>query len=69
MTWNGDVGFWKSVRISNGERRYHLAAREADGQIRLFFGVSPENLDERWRAVIPATSAATREMTEAPIPG
>ena len=69
ITWNGDVGFWKSVRISNGERRYHLAARESDGQIRLFFGVSPENLDERWKAVIPATSAATREMTEAPIPG
>jgi len=69
ITWNGDVGFWKSVRISNGERRYHLAAREPDGQVRLFFGVSPENLDERWKDILPASSASQRDTTEAPIPG
>jgi hypothetical protein len=69
ISWNGDVGFWKSIRISNGERRYHLATREPDGQIRLFFGVSAENLDERWTTVIPETTSAARETTEAPIPG
>ena len=68
ISWNGDVGFWKSVRISNGERRFHLAAREPDGRLRLFFGVSDEVLDDRWKAVIPARPAPS-ERSEASLPG
>jgi hypothetical protein len=68
ITWNGDLGFWKSVRISNGERRYHLATREPDGSIRLFFGVSEDGLDDHWKAVLPASSQTQREATEAPVP-
>lgn len=54
INWNGDVGYWKSTRISNGERRYHLAGRSPDGQIRIFYGVSEDGLDDRWRDIIPA---------------
>lgn len=54
VTWYDDLGFWKSIRISNGERRYHLVAREPDGQLRLFFGVSEDGLSDRWRQVITA---------------
>ena len=68
ITWHGNLGFWKTIRISNGERRYHLAARAPDGQIRLFFGVSEEGLDDRWRAVLPVARATAAESTEAPIP-
>jgi hypothetical protein len=68
VTWDGDVGFWKSVRISNGERRYHLVAREPDGSMRLFFGVSEDGLDDHWKAVLPASSQPQQETTEAPIP-
>ena len=69
ITWNGDFGLWKSIRISNGERRYHLAARGPDGQIRLFFGVSEEGLDAHWKSVIPAARSNQPVTTEAPIPG
>ena len=53
IMWKGDVGYWKSTRISSGEKRYHLAARTPDGNIRIFFGVSEDGLDDRWKAVIP----------------
>jgi len=68
VTWHGDLGYWKTIRISNGERRYHLAARGSDDQIRLFFGVSEEGLDDRWKSVLPANRSTSQEMTEAPIP-
>ena len=53
IAWKGDIGYWKSTRISSGEKRYHLAARANDGRVRIFFGVSEDGLDERWKAVIP----------------
>lgn len=68
ITWHGDLGFWKTIRISSGERRYHLAARDADGQIHLFFGVSEDGLDDRWKAVLPVTRSTQAEPAEAPIP-
>jgi hypothetical protein len=67
ITWNGDFGYWKSVRISSGERRYHLATRASDGHMRLFFGVSEEGLDDRWKSVIPANRSAGSTV-EAPLP-
>jgi hypothetical protein len=62
ILWIDDLGYWKSVRISNGERRYHLVARDPAGQMRFFFGVSEDGLDERWRQVI----AAARESNSGP---
>jgi hypothetical protein len=63
ITWAGDFGVWKSIRISNGERRFHLAARTPDGKIRLFFGVSEDAMDDRWLAALNTTRQP--EMAEA----
>lgn len=52
IRWKGDFGFWKVYRPSRGERRYNLAYR-GQGQLRVFYGVGDDGLDERWRAVIP----------------
>ncbi|HEV2527169.1 MAG TPA: RNA-binding domain-containing protein [Thermomicrobiales bacterium] len=51
--WDGDYGFVKSYRPRGGERRYNIAYR-GGGDIRVFFGVSDEDLPEGYRAVIPA---------------
>ncbi|MBA3643276.1 MAG: hypothetical protein H0W59_04320, partial [Chloroflexia bacterium] len=40
-------------RPRGGTRRYHLVYR-GDGDLRTFYGVSEEGLDDRWRSVIPA---------------
>jgi len=52
IEWHGNLGFWKSSRISNGERRYHLVTREADGAMRVYFGVSGDGLPDEWQDVI-----------------
>lgn len=52
IRWKGDFGFWKVYRPSRGERRYNLAYR-GQGNLRLFYGVGDEGLDDRWRNVIP----------------
>lgn len=53
-------GFWKGYRQPEGMRRYNLIYREpATGQpeggerLRIFFGVTEDGIDERWRAVLP----------------
>ncbi len=51
--WDGDYGFVKSYRPRGGERRYNLAYR-GGGEIRVFYGVSDEDIDDGWRAVLPA---------------
>ena len=66
IMWKGDLGYWKSTRISSGEKRYHLAARTPDGKVRIFFGVSEEGLDDRWKAVIPAPRPQPAEAVETP---
>lgn len=53
IRWKGDFGFWKVYRPSRSERRFNLVYREA-GALRVFYGVTEEGLDDRWRAVIPA---------------
>jgi hypothetical protein len=58
IRWKGDFGFWKVYRPSRGERRYNLAYR-GQGQLRVFYGVGDEGLDERWRSVIPVPRVAT----------
>ncbi len=51
--WDGDYGFVKSYRPRGGERRYNLAYR-GGGEIRVFYGVSDEDIPDGWRAVLPA---------------
>lgn len=57
-------GFWKGYRQPEGMRRYNLVYREpvANGgegheRLRIFFGVTEDGIDERWRAVLPPDSA------------
>jgi hypothetical protein len=59
IRWKGDFGFWKVYRPSRGERRYNLAYR-GQGQLRVFYGVSDDGLDDRWRAVIPPPRVAAQ---------
>ena len=66
IMWKGDVGYWKSTRISSGEKRYHLAARTSDGTIRIFFGVSEDGLDDRWKSVIPVPRQQSADTDEGP---
>jgi Putative DNA-binding domain len=60
VRWRGDFGFWKVYRPSRSERRFNLVYREA-GTFRVFYGVTEEGLDERWRAVIPAGKVVAPE--------
>ena len=62
---DGRFGFWKGFRQPEGMRRYNLIYREPAGQrgqgeggerLRVFFGVTEEGIDERWRAVLPSDS-------------
>ena len=57
VRWQGDYGFWRSFKPRGGERRYHLLYR-GDGDIRVFYGVSEDGMDERWRAVLPTTKTS-----------
>ncbi len=57
-------GFWKGYRQPEGMRRYNLVYREPVGnqgdgneRLRIFFGVTEDGIDERWRAVLPPDSA------------
>lgn len=61
ITWIGDYGFWKSVRISSGERRYHLVSRGPEEGLRFYYGVSEDGLDDHWKVVIPTTREAATE--------
>ena len=56
--WFGDFGLWRSYRSRRGERRYHLMYR-GDGDFRVFYGVSDDGMDERWRKVLPAVTPPT----------
>lgn len=58
IRWKGDFGFWKVYRPIRGERRFNLAYRGED-EIRMFYGVSEEGLDDDWKAVLPV--ARSRE--------
>lgn len=53
-------GFWKGYRQPEGMRRYNLVYREPAGgqpeggeRLRIFFGVTEDGIDERWRAALP----------------
>lgn len=59
---DGRFGFWKGYRQSEGMRRYNLIYREPASQrqsgeqgerLRIFFGVTEDGIDDRWRGVLP----------------
>jgi hypothetical protein len=59
-------GFWKGYRQPEGMRRYNLVYREPANQrgpqesgerLRIFYGVTEEGTDERWRTVLPPDNA------------
>ncbi len=52
VRWRGDYGYIGSYRPRSGERRYNLAYR-GDGDLRVFYGVGEDGLDDNWAAVIP----------------
>ncbi len=52
VRWKGDFGFLKSHKPRGGEQRYNLVYR-GDGDLRVFYGVSEEGLDDTWRTIIP----------------
>ena len=58
VRWNGDFGFLKSHKPRGGEQRFSLVYR-GDGDLRVFYGVSEEGLDDTWRSVIPERRATT----------
>lgn len=60
VRWIGERAFWKSTRINNGERRYHLLSRDEDGNIHTYFGVSTDNLAPEWQELIDAEQEARR---------
>jgi hypothetical protein len=59
VRWNGDLGFWKSYKPRGGEQKYNLVYR-GDGDLRVFYGVSADGMDDRWRAVLPVQRTPAR---------
>jgi len=55
ITWDGRLGYWSSGN-RDGVRRHNFAYRD-DGDIRYFYAVSDDGINEVWRALIPAESA------------
>jgi hypothetical protein len=51
VRWRGDFGLWRAYKPRGGERRYNLVYR-GDGDLRVFYGVSDDGLDEQWRSVL-----------------
>jgi len=52
ITWHDARGFGRTV-IRDGVPQHDLALREPDGQIRIFYAVTNDGLDNGWRGVIP----------------
>jgi len=70
IRWRGDYGFWRAYKPRGGEQRYHLAYR-GGGDVRMFYGVGDEGMDDRWRAAIPdrreAVALAARTVETTPV--
>lgn len=71
-------GYWKGYRQPEGMRRYNLVYREPQPQrnegdpaerLRVFYGVTEDGIDDRWRAVLPPESVVLEiYYDEAPLP-
>jgi len=54
ITWHDARGFGRTV-LRDGIPQHDLALREPDGQVRIFYAVTNDGLDEDWRGVVPPT--------------
>jgi hypothetical protein len=71
-------GYWKGYRQPEGMRRYNLIYREPQGarnggepgeRLRVFYGVTEDGVDDRWRAVLPPESVPLETYyDELPVP-
>ncbi len=66
-------GFWKGYRQPDGMRRYNLVYRdqaapqeEGGERLRVFYGVTEDGTDERWRALLPPASELTEIYDDEP---
>lgn len=55
MTWDGNIGYWGSSE-RDGVRRHNLAYRD-NGDVRYFYAVSDDGINEAWRTLVPAEPA------------
>jgi PHP family Zn ribbon phosphoesterase len=55
MQWDGNLGYWGSS-VRDGVRRHNLAYRD-NGNVRYFYAVSDDGINEAWRALVPAEGA------------
>ncbi len=55
MRWDGPLGYWGTSN-HDGVRRHNLAYRE-NGDVRYFYAVSDDGINEVWRPLIPIESA------------
>lgn len=55
MRWEGPLGYWGTSN-RDGVRRHNLAYRE-NGDVRYFYAVSDDGINEVWRPLIPIESA------------
>jgi len=53
VRWKGDFGVWRAYKPRGDEQRYNLVYR-GDGEFRVFYGVSADGLDARWRTLVQA---------------
>ncbi|MHB8647648.1 MAG: RNA-binding domain-containing protein [Thermomicrobiales bacterium] len=55
IMWEGRLGYWGSSN-RDGVRRHNFAYRDGE-EIRYFYAVSDDGINEVWRALVPAESA------------
>lgn len=51
VDWRGDMGLWKKKRRA-GKVRYDFVQRDAEGQLRVYYGVTEEGLHGEWRQLL-----------------
>jgi len=66
VTWLGDIGLWRRTH-KGGATRYDLVQR-ADGEMRVFYGVTEDGIHGAWRRLIEglpeAAPSAAAQATE-----
>ncbi|BCX05297.1 MAG: hypothetical protein KatS3mg053_3235 [Candidatus Roseilinea sp.] len=65
IEWQGDRAVL-TREMRAGKMRSDLAIRDASGKVVVFYGVTDDGLDERWRELIAAFSARSGAAAEAP---
>jgi len=65
IAWRGDRAVL-AREMRAGKMRSDLAVRDADGKVTVFYGVTDDGLDERWRELIAEFSANVGAADEPP---